>query len=93
MPAPKIDWLDPTDEQVIALIEWYVAEVTDKKVELAERVGYAAGALRLLKKLLETRIDWRKQQRGEFRELAKDLRAMKRRDAAWEAGSSSHGEI
>ncbi len=93
MPLPQIDWLDPTDEQVIALLDWYDLQVTDKSVDVFERVGYASGALRTVKKLLEDRLDWRKQRRQEVRELGRAHRASKARDAAWEAGVNREGPL
>ncbi len=93
MPIPNIDWLDPTDEQLIALIGWYYDQVSDREKDAHERVGYASGALATLKQLIERREDWRKQQREEFKDIGRAHRAAKARDAAWEAGVKSTGEL
>ncbi len=93
MPIPQIDWLDPTDEQLVAYLRWKCEELDKLTDDHAFKYGIARNFIDHVANKIVERIDWRKQQREEFKDIGRFHRAAKARDAAWEAGCNERGEL
>ncbi len=89
-PMPHVDLVDPSDAELVTLLNWYHTRALDASVDRSTRLGMCIAGFEILAERIQARIDFEKTKHMQFREYIRQPRV---REPGEEFAVPSRGEI